>query len=120
MNEGPKEIGYNIIEVMPEFPGGNEALSSYFKENIKLPPNWPPDSIKGKVYITFFIDTGGNVNDVKALRGINPILDSLALNAVKRMPRWSPARNRGGPLAVPFLIPVRFGSESQEKNRERK
>jgi len=103
------------VEEMPEFPGGDEARVSFFKENIKLPNNWPPDSITGKVFIGFLVDVDGNIKYPCILRGLDPILDSIAIAAIKKMPKWIPAKQKGGPVRMQFNLPIKFGTDRKRK-----
>jgi hypothetical protein len=103
------------VEEMPHFPGGDDARIAFFKENIKLPDQWPPDSITGKVFITFIVDVKGNIKYPCVLRGLNPILDSIAIVSVKKMPNWIPAIQRGVPFAVQFNLPITFGQSNKKK-----
>ena len=108
---GMTEIGPWTYDEMPQFPGGEDARILFFKENIKYPPDWPPDSIKGKVYTTFIVDENGNIKCPHILRGINPTLDSIAIAVIKRLSKWSPAKVRGVSVSSQFNLPVIFGTE---------
>jgi hypothetical protein len=108
------EIGGSVFEEPPQFPGGEEARIAFFKENIKLPDNWPPDSITGKVFITFLVDEEGNIKYPCILRGLNPILDSITISTIRKMPKWVPAKERGVPVIVQINFPIKFGSEKMK------
>jgi hypothetical protein len=110
-----KEIGPWTFEEMPQFPGGEDARIIFFKENVKFPPDWPADSIKGKVFTTFIVDEYGNIKFPHILRGINPILDSIAISVIKRMPKWSPAKVRGVSVCSTFNLPIIFGTDPKTK-----
>jgi periplasmic protein TonB len=102
-------------EEMPQFPGGDKARIAFLKENIKLPDNWPPDSITGKVFITFLVDLEGNIKFPCILRGLNPILDSIAIATIRKMPKWTPAKQSGVPVRVQFNLPINFDQYHKEK-----
>jgi len=104
------------LEIGPEFPGGNSARIKYFNDNAILPKNWNPDSITGKVFIVFLVDTNGAIRDPKILRGLNPILDSIALSAVKKMPNWTPGKVRDKNVQYMYNLPVEFGT-TKKKNK---
>ena len=103
-----------IVESWPEFPGGEEARINYLKSNVQLPKNWNPDSIAGKVYIQFIVETNGNITNPKILRGLDPVLDSIALKAVRNMPKWIPAKQKGKPVACIFNLPNKIGTDSKK------
>jgi hypothetical protein len=110
-----KPIEGTFVDEMPQFPGGDYARIAFLKENIKLPDNWPPDSITGKVFITFLVDIDGNIKYPCILRGLNSILDSIAIAAIRKMPKWIPARQRGVPVRMQFNLPINFGQYHKEK-----
>jgi hypothetical protein len=100
---------------MPQFPGGDYARIAFLKENIKLPDNWPPDSITGKVFLTFLVDEKGNIKYPCIMRGLNPILDSIAIATIRKMPKWIPAKQRGVPVRVQFDLAIKFGQGHEYK-----
>jgi TonB family protein len=115
VDKPPKEL-IMAVESMPEYPGGDHARVQYLKTNVQLPKGWKPDSIVGKVYITFLVDVNGNIKNPKILRSLNPILDSIALNAVSKMPKWIPAKQKGKPVACQYNLPIKFGPDNKKKN----
>jgi hypothetical protein len=94
----------------PQYPGGDDARMAFLKENIKLPDNWPPDSIQGKVFIGFLVDVEGNIKFPCILRGLNPILDSIVIATIRKMPKWIPAKQNRVPVQVKFALPIKFGN----------
>jgi periplasmic protein TonB len=99
---------FTIVEDMPSFPGGEEALFKYLGQNIKYPQLAKEAGITGKVYVNFVVDKDGNVTDVKVLRGIGGGCDEEAIRVVKNMPKWSPGKQRGKPVKVSYNLPIRF------------
>jgi protein TonB len=99
---------FTIVEKMPEFPGGIEALFSYLGENIKYPDMAKDAHIEGKVYITFVVDKDGSIAGVKVLRGIGGGCDEEAIRVVKSMPKWYPGQQRGKSVRVQYNLPINF------------
>lgn len=99
---------FPIVENPPEFPGGTDSLKEYIKLNTHFPHDWNDILNYGKVYVKFIIDTNGNVANPKVIRGINPILDTVAVKIIKNMPKWKPGSQRGKLVKVSFVIPVNF------------
>lgn len=100
-----KEIG-TIVEVMPAFPGGYEALYKWLAKNTSY-PKWAKDAgIEGTVYVEFILGTDGKVQSAKVLRGIGGGCDEEVLNAVLRMPAWNPAKQ--GNVEVPLRMTIPF------------
>ena len=99
---------FKVVEVDPEFPGGEEALYKYLAENIKYPEKAKNEKIEGRVYITFVIEKDGTVSDAKVLRSVNEELDAEALRVINAMPKWKPGTQRGVPVRVQYNIPISF------------
>jgi protein TonB len=98
---------FQIVEDMPEFPGGQEGLLKYLA-GITYPPIARENDIEGTVYIRFVIDKGGQVTNVEVARGADKILNEAALGHVKKMPAWKPGKQRGKPVKVQYVVPIRF------------
>ena len=99
---------FTIVEKMPIFPGGVEALFGYLSQNIEYPDMAKDAKIEGKVYITFIVDQSGGIADVKVLRGIGGGCDEEAIRVVKGMPNWDPGRQRGKAVKVQYNLPINF------------
>ena len=99
---------FQVVENMPEFPGGRSALMKYLATNIKYPPYAKEAGIQGRVFINFVVETNGSITNVKVLRGIGGGCDEEAIRVVKGMPKWSPGMQRGKPVRVSFNLPVKF------------
>jgi periplasmic protein TonB len=115
-----KEIGpFGDPEEFPQFHGGDNALYKFIAENLKYPNNWPKDSISGRVYVGFTIDSSGNILYPKIIRGLNPTLDTIAIGIIRGMPKWYPARNGNRPVAMQFCLPIRFGSAPKPTKKKK-
>jgi TonB family protein len=90
------------------FPGGEEALMKYLSDNIKYPEQAKLDKIEGKVFVGFNISAEGKVNQVKIVKGTNPLLDAEAVRVISSMPDWTPAVDNGKKIAVDYTIPIFF------------
>lgn len=99
---------FAIVEVMPEFPGGVQALMTYLGRNTKYPAIPQEQGIQGKVVVQFVIDKDGTVVDPVVIRGVDPYLDKEAIRVVKSMPRWKPGMQRNKPVRVKYTVPVSF------------
>lgn len=97
-----------IPDVMPEFPGGYDALRGYLSMNIKYPLMAQEVGIKGGVYLSFIVDKDGSISDIKVLSGIGGGCDDEAVRVVEGMPKWSPGKKRGKPVRVQFYLPINF------------
>ncbi len=99
----PKEP-YTIVEEMPEFPGGKEALFAYIGKELK----YPAEDVEGVVYVTFVVEADGSITGVKVLRGIGHGCDEEAVRVVSGMPKWKPGKQRGEAVRVKYNLPIRY------------
>ena len=99
---------YDVVEVMPQYPGGQIAMLKYIMENIKYPKQIMEEGIQGRVTVSFIVEKDGRVSNVRLLRSVQPLLDKEAVRVVKSMPKWSPGKQKGKPVRVRFNLPVMF------------
>ncbi len=99
---------FTVVETMPGFPGGETGLRNYLKQNLKYPHRAREKGVEGKIYISFIINTSGQVTNVEVLKGIDPECDEEAVRIVKGMPEWEPGRQQGKPVNVRFVLPIYF------------
>ena len=107
VEESKKEV-FTIVEEMPAFPGGEGERNKFLAENIQYPQQATENGIQGTVYVSFVVDSKGNVTDVKILRGIGGGCDEEALRVVKMMPKWHPGKQNGKNVRVLFNMPIYF------------
>ena len=99
---------FMIVEEMPEFPGGTEALQKYLAQSVRFPVIAQENGIQGRVYIQFVINQNGEVTNADILRGVDPSLDREALRVVEAMPKWKPGKQRNRPVRVSYTVPINF------------
>jgi periplasmic protein TonB len=95
-------------EVMPSFPGGNEAMLRYIKENIVYPSLARKEGISGLVYLQITVNENGRVSEVVVLRGIGAGCDKEAVRVVTGMPMWNPGKQAGHAVPVIMTIPINY------------
>lgn len=100
-----------VVEEMPEFPGGQEALVKFLARNMLYPAPARENGIQGSVYVNFVVNTDGSVSDVRVLKGIGGGCDEEAVRVVSMLPKWKPGKQRGVPTRVQYNLPVRFKLE---------
>ncbi len=96
------------VEKMPEFPGGMTALSDYLAKNVKYPEKAREVGIQGRVFVSFFVEKDGSLDEVKVMRSLGGGCDEEAIRVVKAMPKWIPGEQRGKPIRVYFMLPINF------------
>lgn len=99
---------YEVVEVMPEFPGGQNELLKYLARNIKYPEESVKNKEEGRVSLTFIVNKDGSISDVKVVRNATPALDAEAIRIVKSMPNWTPGKEKGKDVRVAYTVPVTF------------
>ncbi|MBQ6306077.1 MAG: energy transducer TonB [Bacteroidales bacterium] len=111
--EGESDV-YQIVEQMPEFPGGVAELFHYISKNIHYPQKAREKGIQGRVFIGFIVEKDGSISNVRNLRGVDSELDAEAIRVVKSMPKWKPGKHKGEFVRVSYQIPILFKLEDQQ------
>ncbi len=109
---------FQVVENMPEFPGGNAELMKFLAKNIKYPAEAQQKGEQGRVMVQFVVGKDGKLSDIKIMRSISPTLDAEAIRVIKAMPTWKPGTQRGQAVAVKYTIPISFrlqGSKGDDK-----
>ena len=109
VEEEEEEVVFVVVESMPEFPGGQQALFKYLSENVKYPVIAQENGIQGRVICQFVVNKDGSIVDVEVVRsGGDASLDKEAIRVIKSMPKWKPGKQRGKPVRVKYTVPVNF------------
>ena len=104
----PEHEVYQIVEQMPQFSNGEEAMMQYIAEQVKYPAEAKKSGVQGRVFVGFVVEPDGSLSDFKVLRGIGHGCDEEALRVVESMPKWKPGMQRGKAVRVQYLVPVNF------------
>lgn len=102
------EKPFDVVEVMPSFPGGQGELMKYLASNIKYPVVAQENGIQGRVVVKFVVEPDGSISNVVVVKSVDPSLDKEAVRVVKSMPKWIPGQNNGQKVRVNFNVPVSF------------
>lgn len=108
-----EEVVFEVVERMPEYPGGVSALMKYFQKNIKYPLTAQENGTQGRVIVQFVVDSIGNITHPTIVRNVSPELDIEVMRVVTSMPRWIPGRQRGKAVSVRYTVPVMFRLETE-------
>jgi TonB family protein len=101
-------IFYNA-EVRPEFPGGDEELSKVISQKMVYPEEARQNGIYGRVYVQFVITEDGNMDGVRVIRGVAPVLDEAAIQIIKSInTKWKPGYIDGKKVRVAYGVPINF------------
>ena len=105
---GDDEKAFEIVEKMPEFPGGDMAMMEFLSKNIKYPVEAQKKGLQGRVVVNFIVEKNGSINHANVIRSVDPLLDAEALRVVQSMPNWTPGMQNGKAVRVKYNIPVSF------------
>lgn len=103
---------YTVVEKMPRFPGGDEALLEFLAREVKYPGEALEKQLGGRVICSFIVGKDGKVYDASILRGVHPLLDAEAMRVIQSMPAWTPGEKKGEKVAVQYTVPVNFSLET--------
>lgn len=106
--EEAKEETLTVVDVMPQYPGGDRELLKFIAQCIKYPTDAQEAGVQGRVICSFVVDKKGNIVEPKIIRGIDPSLDAEALRVIGMMPRWTPGRQDGKAVRVLYTVPITF------------
>lgn len=96
---------YPIVNEMPEFPGGLQALSEFINQNLRYPTD---DCIQGRVVIQFVVEPDGTITNPVIKRSLGELYDKEALRIINIMPLWIPGSQYGTPKRVLYTLPISF------------
>ncbi len=99
---------FDVVEQMPQFPGGQSALLEYLSKNVRYPEEAHKAGKQGSVIATFVVEKDGSITNAKVMRSIDPLLDAEALRVINSMPNWIPGKQDGKPVVVKYTVPVTF------------
>mgnify|MGYP000043874892 CR=1 FL=1 len=107
-----------IVEKIAEFPGGNDALNAYFEDSLRYPEKLKNEKLSGQIVVSFMVDSMGKVGPVKVMKAMDDCLECTEeiVRLIDSMPTWNPAIQRGRPVGMRYLLPVKFHSGKYKRN----
>jgi len=118
----PDKVGggevFVVVEKMPVYPGGDEALFKFIYENVRYPAEAKEQGIQGKVILRFMVASDGAVEDISVVKGVHPLLDAEAVRVMSILPHWTPGTQGGKPVNVWYSVPVSFSLSSGEETQK--
>jgi protein TonB len=97
-----------IVEIMPQFPGGEKEMTKFIKNNMKYPSLAAENGISGTVIVNFVIDRDGRITRIKVVRGVGGGCDEEAIRVLNLMPLWTPGKQGGKAVLVSFTLPFKY------------
>lgn len=105
---------FDVVEQMPEFPGGMRAGLEFMARNLKYPTKAQEAGKQGRVIVQFIVQKDGSLSDLHVLRAVDPWLDAEAIRVISIMPKWKPGMQDGKAVAVKYTMPVTFALEGSK------
>ncbi len=99
---------YEVVDKMPEFPGGMTGLMQYLSKNVKYPADAHAKGIQGRVVVSVIVNTKGKATNATIVQSVSPSLDAEALRVAGTMPDWTPGTKDGTPVNVKYSFPITF------------
>ena len=109
------EAAFDVVEEMPEFPGGPQAMMDYLMKNVNYPKTAFDANIQGRVIAQFVVDKEGTIRGAHVVKSVDPALDAEAVRVINSMPKWKPGRQNGKVVNVKYTIPVNFQLQGDDK-----
>ena len=99
---------YSVVDKMPEFKGGKDAMMQYISDNISYPDSCRINGIEGIVYVEFVVCEDGSISNVDIIRGVDVYLDSESIRVVQNMPKWIPGSQNNKVVNTKMALPIKF------------
>jgi TonB family protein len=106
--ESPADDAFDVVEQMPEYPGGPKALMEFLNNNVQYPAEAEKAGIQGRVIATFVVEKDGSISNAKVVKSVDPLLDAEALRVIDAMPNWKPGMQNGKVVRVKYTVPLSF------------
>jgi TonB family protein len=102
-----------VPETEAEYPGGQEQLENYLKENAINKISETISKQFGKSVVIFTVDEQGETTKATISESSgDATTDKLLLDAINKMPKWKPAENsKGIKVKQEFIFYVRNGND---------
>ncbi len=97
-----------MVDTPVKFRGGESALLQFISQNLVYPVIAQEQEIQGSVILEFVVEKDGSIGDVKVIKSLSKECDQAAIDVVRKLPRFAPAKKQGKPVAVKFRLPIRF------------
>lgn len=101
-------VPYTPYEVMPEFPGGEEAMYRFINSMIVYPATAMASNTQGRVVVGFIVNAKGEITRPEILHSVSKEIDDESVRVIMAMPKWKPGLQDGLPVRVKYSLPIEF------------
>jgi TonB family protein len=95
-------------EVEAQYPGGAQEMKNFIIDNMRYPETSKKLGEQGRVFMMFYVNRDGSIEEIKVLRGVSKDIDAEAIRLVKSMSKWIPAQTNGENIKARARIPINF------------
>jgi len=111
--EKDKNGVYTKVEVMPAYPGNEQAIADYIASKIEYPEQAIENNVEGTVHVQFVVDNEGAVSDVTTIGNkLGYGLEEEAISVVSKLSGWEPGKVKGRNVKTRMTIPITYKLES--------
>lgn len=93
------------VDIKPEFPGGQEALSRFIQRNLEVQDE---GITTARAQVIFVVDTDGSVVQVRSRGKAAQRFNEAAERVVRIMPKWKPARYKDRVVPCVMVLPIEY------------
>ena len=103
-----KEIKYYPFVEYPEYPGGNDEMLQIINRNLRYPPIDQENKIQGKVIVSFYVDSIGNLVNLKIVKSLSKTLDFECFRVISLFKKMKPGKVDGEFQYINMTLPIMF------------
>ena len=111
-----KSRTFDVVEHMPEYPGGASALFEFLSKTVKYPAAAEKAGTQGRVVVTFVVEQDGSIAEPTVVKSVSPELDAEAVRVINAMPNWKPGTQNGKAVRVKYTVPISFALQGGRSN----
>jgi hypothetical protein len=99
-----------FVDEMPEFPGGETALSEYISTQFYIPEKLFNYAKEVSLVVQFKVNKMGDVVDIHVLKCSHPGLgaEQEAIRLYQNMPPWKAGKHRGNAVITKLTQPIKI------------
>jgi TonB family protein len=102
------EKAFDVVEQLPQYPGGVGEMMKFLSMNIKYPEAAEKAGTQGRVIASFIVEKDGTITNIKVVKKVSEELDAEAVRVINAMPKWTPGMQKGKAVRVKYTIPITF------------
>ena len=117
--KGKEEISdvFNMVDIMPKYKSGMSNFHADIKRHKEYPIEAQNKALQGTVHVEIVIMEDGELDGIKVIKGVHPILNKSAIRTIKKLPnKWTPGYLKGKPVRVRYIVPLNYVYQKPNKS----